>query len=267
VGHYPGIPRDATPFADLNQVLDELVAGAQEALGDNFCAAYLQGSFAVGDADVHSDVDFIVATNDEVTPEQQVELRALHQRLYAMPTPWAQHLEGSYVPREVLVRPDPARRPLFYLDNGATEFEFDNHDNTTVVRWSLREHGVVLAGPDPHELIDPISADDLREDVRWAIENWAEYLRSIDSISRRGLAVAVLSHCRIAHTLACGEVTSKRVAGEWALRKLDPEWESIIRWALDDRPDPWTKVREPADRDLVRRAREFIDYVAGWAGD
>src|SRR5581483_4838171 len=100
-------PGEATPFDDLNQLLVELVAGAGEVLGDNFCGAYLQGSFAIGDADAHSDVDFIVVTEDEVTPEQQAELQALHQRLYALPTSWAQHMEGSYVPRKALRRLDP----------------------------------------------------------------------------------------------------------------------------------------------------------------
>src|SRR5947209_1727122 len=186
---------DATPFDDLNPLLVELVVGAKEVLGDSFCGAYLQGSFAVGDADAHSDVDFIVVTKDDVTPEQQAELQALHQTLYALPTSWAQHLEGSYIPRKVLRRPDPDRRPLLYLDNGATEFALDNHDNTAVVRWSLREHGVVLAGPDPRQLVDPIAADTLRAEVRWALGHWqAWWFRSIDSISRRALAVAVLSH-------------------------------------------------------------------------
>jgi Domain of unknown function (DUF4111) len=255
----------ATPFADLNELLAELADGVPAVLGDNFCGAYLQGSFAVGDADEHSDVDFIVATKDDVTPEQQAQLQALHERLYALPTPWAQHLEGSYVPRPILRRPDPSRRPLLYLDNGATEFALDNHDNTAVVRWTLREHGVVLAGPEPREVIDPISADELREDVRWALDEWAAWFRSLDSISRRGLAVAVLSQCRILHTLATGNVASKRVAGEWAVEEVDPEWVWLIRWALDDRPDPWRKVREPADPACVRRTRAFIDYVAGWA--
>jgi hypothetical protein len=204
---------DATPFDDLNQLLVELVVGVKEVLGDNFCGAYLQGSFAVCGADAHSDVDFIVVTEDEVKPEQQAELQALHQTLYALPTSWAQHLEGSYIPRKVLRRLDPDRRPLLYLDNGATEFALDNHDNTAVVRWSLREHGVVLAGPDPGELIDPIAADELRADVRSALSDWQAWFRSIDSISRRALAVAVLSHARILHTLAIGEVTSKASRG------------------------------------------------------
>jgi Domain of unknown function (DUF4111)/Nucleotidyltransferase domain len=244
----------------------ELVAGVSEVLGDGFCGAYLQGSFAVGDADAYSDVDFIVVTEDEVTPEQRSELQALHQRLYVLPAPWAQHLEGSYVPREVLRRSDPDRRPLLYLDNGATELKLDDHDNTAVVRWSLREHGVVLAGPDPRELVDPITADELRAEMRWAIGLWQEWFRSIDSIDRRALAVAVLTHARILHTVAIGEVTSKRAAGEWALQALDPEWAPLIRWALEDRPDPWTKVHEPADPALLRRTLQFNDYAGAAAG-
>ena len=259
---------DWTPFEDLNQLLVELVGGAKEVLADSFCGAYLQGSFAVGDADAHSDVDFIIVTKDELTPTQKAELRTLHQVLYALPTPWAQHLEGSYITREILRRPDPVRRPLLYLDNGATEFALDNHDNTAVVRWSLREHGVVLAGPDPRKFLDPITADELRTEVRcWALGQWREWFRSIDSINRRALAVAVLSHARILHTLAIGEVSSKRTAGEWALHALDPEWAPLIRWALEDRPDPWTKVHEPADPALLGRTRQFTDYAARWPAE
>ena len=122
----------------------------------------------------------------------------------------------------------------------------------------------MLAGPEPRQLIDRIPPNELREDVRWALNEWAAWFR-LGSISRRGLAVAVLSHCRILHTLAIGEVASKRVAGEWALRELDPQWASLIRWALDDRPDPWAKVREEADPELVRRTLAFIGYAAQWA--
>lgn len=234
-------------------------------LGDNFCGAYLQGSFAVGDADVHSDVDFLVVTETDVTPEEQNGLHELHQRLYARPTSWAQHLEGSYISREIVRRADPDRRPLFYIDNGGTEFTFDAHDNTSVVRWSLREHGVVLAGPDPRDLVDPITADEMRAEARWALGLWREWFHSVESMSRRALAVAVLSHARILHTVAIGKVTSKRVSGEWAVAELDPEWAPLIQWALDDRRDPWTKVKEPADPALLERTRQFIDYAAEWA--
>jgi len=130
-----------TIYAELNAVLRELVESAQAILGVSFCGAYLQGSFALGDADEESDFDFVIVTHDEVSDAQAAGLQAMHERIFAGQTPWAQHLEGSYVPRERLRRVDPSRSPWLYLDNGATELIRDNHCNTAVVRWSLREHG------------------------------------------------------------------------------------------------------------------------------
>ncbi len=143
-----------TAYSELNAVLGELVSSARTVLSENFCGAYLQGSFAVGDADEHSDVDFLIVTHDEVTDQQLAGLQAMHGRLYALDVAWAQHLEGSYVPKDRLRHVDPARAPFWYLDNGATELIWDNHCNTAVVRWSAREHGVVLAGPDPKSLVE-----------------------------------------------------------------------------------------------------------------
>ena len=50
-----------TPIAELNAVLQELVASVRATLGTNFIGAYLQGSFAIGDWDADSDVDFSIA--------------------------------------------------------------------------------------------------------------------------------------------------------------------------------------------------------------
>lgn len=57
------IEMGTTPYPELNQVLDELVSRIEQILGSSFVGAYLQGSFAVGDFDRHSDVDFIVVDN------------------------------------------------------------------------------------------------------------------------------------------------------------------------------------------------------------
>src|SRR6266516_6006391 len=121
-----------TAFPELNCVLADLAEGARAILGDNFCGAYLQGSFAVGDADEHSDVDFIVATHGELSDEQLAGLQAMHAWIYALEAPWAQHLEGSYVPKDRLRRVDPERTQFPFLDNGASELVLDDHCNTAV---------------------------------------------------------------------------------------------------------------------------------------
>jgi Domain of unknown function (DUF4111)/Nucleotidyltransferase domain len=252
--------RRPTPYPDLNEVLDDLVTSVGAILGDNFVGAYLQGSFALGDADEHSDVDFIVATERELSDAQVDALQAVHKRIYALESPWAQHLEGSYVPKDELRRVN-ARPAWWYLDNGATELVKDTHCNTAVVRWSLREKGVVLAGPDPKTLIDPVSPDELRSDVLIALREWADWLNSNNSFSRRGQAVIVLSMCRILNTFESGVVATKREAGEWALGALTPEWTSLVQQALDDREDPWSKVREPADPETIKLTLAFVSYA------
>jgi predicted nucleotidyltransferase len=259
---------DPTIFPELNAVLRELVSSVRAILAENFCGAYLQGSFAVGDADEHSDVDFLVVTEDEVNVPQLAALQIMHKRIYALDVPWAQHLEGSYVPRSSLRRLDPSRRPYLHLDNGASELVWDNHCNTEVVRWSLREHGVILAGPEPKSLVEPVSADQLRREVFAAMHEWADCAYAptrAGGMSRWLQPLLVLSYCRMLHTLESGQVTSKREAGEWALGALDAEWASLVQRALDDRPDPWARVYQPAERPDVERTRAFIDYVLGEA--
>ena len=255
---------DPTPYADLNAVLRDFVASVQAILGENFCGAYLQGSFAVGDADEHSDVDYIVATNGEVSDEQVAALQAMHERLFELETPWAQHLEGSYFPKELLRRVDPGPHAARLLRQRRDQAGRDNHCNTAVVRWSLREHGVVLAGPEPKSLIDPVDPEDLRREVRDAMVEfaaWASSPTKAGGMSRWMQPYLVLNLCRMLQTLESGEITSKKAGGEWALEALDPEWADLIQRALDDRPDPWQRVYQPADPGVVERTFAFIDYA------
>jgi hypothetical protein len=253
-----------TRFADLNEVLDDLLERVQAILGANFCGAYLQGSFAIGDADEYSDVDFIVVTHDEITEVQLDGLQEMHRRLYALDSPWAQHLEGSYVPKNALRHVDESRASYWYLDNGASELIRDRHCNTAIVRWTLRERGVVLAGPSPKSLVEPVTAEQLRQDVLRDLPGWRAWApepTKAGGMSRWKQPYLVVNSCRMLHTFETGRVGSKRDAGEWALRVLDPEWADLVRQALDDRRDPWVRVYEPADPDTIQRTLAFVDYV------
>jgi hypothetical protein len=255
-----------TIYADLNTVLCELVTTTQAILGENFCGAYLQGSFAVGDADAYSDVDFVVVTHNEISDDHVAALSIMHARFPLQGVDWAKHLEGSYIPKGVLRRPDPSRVPFLYVDNGSSHLEWSNHDNTAVVRWALREYGIVLAGPDPASLVDVVNADELRSEIRRTMRERTQDLRAYpDSPDKPWSAWlqphVVLAYCRMLHTLSTGRVGSKLAAGHWALRALDSRWAALIQHALDDRPDPWGRVHRPADPALVVETSTFIDYA------
>jgi len=253
----------ATPFRELNQVLDELVTSVRSILGGDFLGAYLHGSFALGEFDVHSDVDFLVAVEGEVTEAHLAALQAMHGRVYDLDSKWAKHLEGSYFPKTTLRRYDPASEPLHYLDNTGRELVRSKHDDSLVVRWIVRECGVVLAGPAPEKLIDLISADDLRVEVISTMHTWAQELfAKPEKMNNRWYQpFAVVSYCRMLQTLQTGRVGSKPDAVRWALESLDSRWRALIQRAWDERPDPSLKVRQEADPDEFKLTLDFIKYA------
>lgn len=252
-----------TPYPDLNQVLHELVSSMQAALGSHLIGVYLQGSFAVGDFDLHSDVDFAVVVAHELSDDEVEALQAMHARIHDLENPWAQHLEGSYFPRDILRNAEQSGGPLWYLDHGSRTLIRSNHCNTVLVRWVLRAMGVALAGPEPAALIDAISVETLRREILATIREWGqEILDDPDRFNNRFYqAFIVLSYCRMLHDLRRGYPGSKQAGADWAKANLDPSWHGLIDRSWAGRPDPATSVRQPADPVDFAATLAFVRYI------
>jgi hypothetical protein len=252
-----------TPYPELNAVLAELVAGIQAILGETFTGAYLQGSFAIGDFDEHSDVDFLIVCEQELSAAQVDALQALHARIFRLPSYWAQHLEGSYFPRQTLRRLVRPPEQLWYLDNGSQALIRAEHCNTLVVRWTARQHGVTLAGPSPESLIDPVATDALRSEILATMHAWGgQILANPENYYNRFYqGFILLSYCRMLHDYQIGTIGSKRTGAEWAKATLDPAWSDLIDRAWATRPVPEVSVRTLPDPDDFRRTLEFVKAV------
>ncbi len=252
-----------TPYAELNDVLQVLVEGIQEILGATFLGFYLQGSFAVGDFDTDSDVDFIVALNEDLSEAQISALQAFHKRIYHLECAWAQHLEGSYFPKEVLRDYTQRDKPLWYLDHGSRHLIESTHCNMVVVRWVVREYGITLAGAPPVTLIDPIPVSALREEILEAMRQWGrEIIADSECIdSRFYQAFATLNYCRMLHDLHRGHPGSKRAGAEWVKATLAPQYTDLIDRAWAGRYDPALSSRQPADSIDLAKTVEFVRYI------
>lgn len=252
-----------TPYLDLNAVLQELVESMHVVLGGSLVAAYLQGSFAAGDFDRHSDVDWLAVVEDELSDDHVAELQTMHERIYGLESAWAQHLEGSYFPKEILRHYSQRGRPLWYLDNGARSLVRSEHCNTAVVRWTVREYGIALVGPEPSALVDPVSAKVLHREVQETIRDWGrQILTNPEHYNNRFYqSFIVLSYCRMLHSLHTGRIGSKRAGAEWAKGVLDPSWAGLIDRTWAGRPNPEVSVREPADPADFHSTLELVRYI------
>ncbi len=256
-----GAASPPTVFPELNELLAELVARVESILGDNFVGAYLTGSFALGGADLHSDCDFLVVTEDRVTAGQERALRDLHDEIPARSGHWTHDLEGSYAPRAELETLATLDKEWLYVDRGWRQMQWSTHCNTEDVRWTLRERAVVLAGPDPRELVREVSAEALRSRMREQIESFLPDLFSWISFDVAwAQRYAVTTLCRMLYTLDTGQVASKPASLEWAKHALTPAWHDLIQQAVDDRALGWDPD-DPPRAGSVEATTAFAEYA------
>jgi hypothetical protein len=240
-----------TGYTDIDTLLHHLLTEVRCILGAEFVGMYLYGSLSGGDFDPESsDVDFLVVTEGMLPEVMVAALGEMHARIAASGMPWADRLEGTYIPRAAIRRYDPAnnRHPTIGND---WEYGIGEHNETWVIESAiLRERGITLAGPPLTTLIDPVSPDELRATVRSILTNlWLrhtvgpepEWLRP-----RHYQAFAILTMCRALYTLEHGTVPSKPVAAHWAQETLPPPWPALIarslRWRSDHAPDDMTEM-------------------------
>ena len=252
-----------TPYDELNGVLAKMCSELQSCLADLVHGIYLQGSFALGDFDEHSDVDFIVAICSELNHSQVSELNVIHNDLFHLGPEWAKHLEGSYVPLDVLTSMKRRKEELWYLDHGSTMLERSTHCNTAIVRWVLRNRGIALVGSELKNLIPPIAESDLRQEMYETMHNWGKEILLKPEVyaNRFYQAFIVLNYCRMLHDLVRGRPGSKKEGAKWAEQALDPVYKRLIKEAWSGRPDPASKVRQQADSKAYEKTLEFLQYV------
>jgi len=259
-----------TPYPDVNAVLHDLLASIQAILGHHFRGMYLSGSLALGDFAVYrSDIDYVVVTDADLSGDLLLALRAMHAGFNASDSPWATEVEAAYIPHDALRRYDPAhaRHPHIERGAGATLDMNQLGSDWIIQRYILREHGVTVAGPDPRTVIDPVSAQDLRQSVATLMNTWWGPMRDDAApLFRHNIGYqvyAVLTMCRILYTRDVGAVVSKPVAARWARGTADGRWDTLIERAL-----AWRKDGQivPSDDD-VNETLALIQYTLERSGN
>jgi predicted nucleotidyltransferase len=251
-----------TPYVDANAVLNELLAEVQVVLAEHFVGLYLYGSLASGDFNPEtSDIDFLVVTIDEIPDEMISELEVMHMRLISSDLKWATKLEGAYIPQQAIRRYGINNIPRPWINEGSFYLAPQGSD-WIIQRYTIREQGVVLAGPDPRTLIDPVEP----KDIRWSVlaylnEWWAPMLDNPKRLhSSEYQAYAIVTMCRALYTLQHGTIASKPVSARWAQERLGEDWVELIEQGLAWRPGvEMERFNETVDfiRHTVKHSQEF----------
>lgn len=265
-------------------MLTHLTNEIQKILKENFIGAYVHGSLATGDSVSSSDIDVVIVIKNDITLNEIESFQQLHHKLYdELESPWGQRLELAYVPIDIFckrqVEPrdppneprtnewiDPSTQappqfyPFWYLDNGAKQLVRSEHDNTQIVRWVVREKGIVLEGPDPKDIIDPVSKADLINDLKNTFNMISAKWNNPESLNTLGMQTFFVTLCcRAQHCLHTGTIASKKVASVWAQQSLGKQYSDLIKKAneawLGDRAALFST---PSNTDAIKLTMELV---------
>jgi hypothetical protein len=245
-----------TAYGDVNDIVAEVLDGATTALGGGFVGMYLGGSLATGAFDPGtSDIDFAVITAGDVDDAGAAALRASHDRITVSPRAWAKKLEGLYVPRDTARAHRERGQRCAYLGVGGWFGVVPYQADWIVQLHLVREHGIIVAGPDPKALIDPVTPGELRASCAAIMRDWEPLLADTGRFDAEYQAYTVLTMCRVLYTLEHGAVASKPQAVDWARERLGGEWTPLI-----DEAAAWRRGA-PYDHldDVLRLLRHTID--------
>jgi hypothetical protein len=144
--------------------------------------------------------------------------------------------------------------------------EWSTHCNSLEHRWTLRERGIILAGPSPDVIVEKVDPEAIREKMRQLLPTFLAELATwirLDGIAwAQRYAVATL--CRMLYSIATGEIASKRASLVWARENLDPAWSALIQHALEGRHLGWNPDEVPS-KERVQQTIAFADYATALA--
>ena len=252
------------PYPDVNEILHLVLTEARAALGSQFFGMYLYGSLSSGDFHPDaSDIDCLMVTTDMLSEKTIAKLETMHGRIWNMGVKWAEKLEGSYIPKGHLRRYEKSDSVYPTVNEG--RFYLAPHGSDWIIqRHVIRENGVVLAGPDPKALIDPIDPDDIRRAVTGSLQEWwfpllddPSWLRNHGSEYH---AYTILTMCRALHALEHGMIVSKLVAAHWAQQELGGKWPRLIEQSLATRMGARNFELYEDALELIRQTKEILTY-------
>jgi streptomycin 3"-adenylyltransferase len=247
---------------DRANPLDAVVELVRGVLGDVALGALLHGSAVLGGLRPSSDVDVLVVTRRSATFDERAALvngllEVSGRRARRGP---ARPVElTGVVERDIRPWQFPPRLDFIYGEWLRDAYETGelptaaSSPDLALLLTVAREHGRVLFGPPPHELLDPVPAADVQEALLLQVPG---LLADLVSDTRNVL----LTLARAWLTGTIGTIAPKDVAAAWAAERLSGHDRRLILLA---RAMYLGEVDEPPDESAWRSEFPAVRALAG----
>ena len=223
--------KEVTPYSEINKLVDQYKEGIESIFNDNLIGIYLTGSLSYGGFETNrSDIDLQVVISNPCSNEELEQIQSLHKEIECLFPNWADKLEASYTPISMMnnILPPKETRPFY---NSRKFWEKAPYGNEWIInQYQLREHGIVIFGKKPKDIIIPIDMKEVQKAcIRDLLTEWVPRINSPKDLEGGHIqSYVVLNICRILYTIFDSKLGSKNVSSEWVKNNLAPDWRNLI---------------------------------------
>ena len=219
--------------AEIGDLLTLWSGSVQASLDDNLVGVYLTGSLTYADfVEARSDIDLAAVVKHALSQAEIEGIRRAHITVEKKYSRWAQRIECSYIPVELLASVLPPEMPRPWWGFGVL-YEAAPYGNEWIInQYFLWKCGIALIGPEFKDLVDSIHIVDVQKAcARDLFQEWVPKITNLQWLENaHHQSYLVLNLCRILYTVLCGEVGSKSEASTW-VKHTFPQWKDLIEAA------------------------------------
>jgi len=246
-----------TPYPRVNLVLTDLFLRIRKVLGDKLVGLYLGGSLVLGDFDERiSDIDLVAALSSDSADTEFDQLQQMHADFIGDHKEWYDRIEVCYISTDALKTVKFRTSPIVNISPGEPMHRMES-SKAWMMNWYLtREKSIILFGPSPKTIIEPISKEEYIQSVKDHMKLWDTWVKNMRDRYAQA-AYVILTMCRALYAYKNGDQVSKIQAARWAQRELS-EWSDLIGHALVWRE---TMNEESVDDATYLTMVQFVNYV------
>lgn len=247
-----------TNYPQINELINHLLVQMQTILGNKLIGLYLDGSLVMGDFDINiSDIDLVAILESDINDKEFEDLEKMHVDLIGKYKEWDDRIEVCYISKEALNSTRTKVMPIVNISPGEPFHRTASRKEWLMNWYLLREKNVVIFGPDPKTIIDPISKEEFIQNVQAHVRGWGEWVKTMRN--RYAQAYAILTMCRALYAYKKTDQVSKREAAIWVQKEL-PEWSKLIKDALVWR-EAGKDARNVNDESTYPNTVRFVEFI------
>jgi hypothetical protein len=254
-----------TPYPEVNSLVETLLADIQTQLGEKLIGLYAFGSLVTGDFNLaRSDLDLAAVLMDDLDEEEFECLLGMHTQIVKNNPRWDDRIEVGYIAAKNLRAFDP--NCTIAVISPGEPFHFRAAESGWLFNLDvLRRQGLVIYGPPPDTLIDPIPKEELDLALKDLMRLWRMWIDDPDpNLTHSQQAYPIMTMCRALRTYRTGDFVSKNEAIRWAAIEL-PEWSKLILDSVHWREEPKGDYGDPnvSYPEILAFTRFVTDLIIG----